>query len=630
VASALFAAADAPSFRESLYPVLQKANCRSCHVDNGVASGTRLHLPELEAQPDEVEAFGKKLAVLVDRQNPGQSLLLNKPTNRIKHTGGLLIAPGSREEAILIRWIEHLATLPHSETAPITIAKGAPAPVLMRRLTHSQYNNTVRDLLGDHTNPANQFPQEDFVSGFKNQTEAQGLPPLLAEAYSAAAERIARSAFRMENNNPLIPCTPRSARDRVCRGKFVRRFGLRAFRRPLNADELARYMVLFDAGAAQSSKFSGGAQLVVEAMLQSPHFLFRVEKGANGYAVASRLSYALWDTMPDDELFRSAAAGELSTPAGIQKAARRMLNSGPAKQALDEFVSQWLRFDRILNTVKDRELFPMFTPELALSMTEESRRLIADHVWNDRNFMNIFNARFTFLNSDLASLYKMPASEEEFAKVEYPTDSERAGILGQAAFLALTSKPADTSPTARGLFVREQFLCQHVPDPPPGTNSNLPPLTEAKPRTNRDRLAVHLTNASCAACHKLIDPIGYGFERFDAVGGYREKLKLTFFPTRGEGKRDGRTVELPLDTSGSISGIQGSEFSSPKGIGDILAGAPECQECIVKQYFRYTYGRPETMADRPVIQAAFQRFRNSQFNFKEVMISVITAHASQK
>ena len=128
----------------------------------------------------------------------------------------------------------------------------------------------------------------------------------------------------------------------------------------------------------------------------------------------------------------------------------------------------------------------------------------------------------------------------------------------------------------------------------------------------------------------MLDPIGYGFERFDAVGGYREKLKLTFFPTRGEGKRDGKTVELPLDTSGSISGIQGSEFSSPKGIGDILAGARECQECIVKQYFRYTYGRPETTADRPVIQAAFQRFRNSQFNFKEVMISVITAHASQK
>ena len=222
VAGALFAAAEAPSFRESLYPVLQKANCRSCHIDNGVASSTRLRFPELEAQPEEIEAFGKKLAALVDRQHPGQSLLLNKPTNRIKHAGGPLIIPGSKEETILIHWIEYLAKLPPSETAPARIARGAPVPVLMRRLTHSQYNNTVRDLLGDQTNPANQFPQEDFVNGFKNQIEAQGIPPLLAEAYSAAAERMARSAFRMENSNPLIPCNrsaetgvPRQVRPRV-------------------------------------------------------------------------------------------------------------------------------------------------------------------------------------------------------------------------------------------------------------------------------------------------------------------------------------------------------------------------------------------------------------------------------
>src|SRR5262249_47260012 len=152
-----------------------------------------------------------------------------------------------------------------------------------------------------------------------------------------------------------------------------------------------------------------------------------------------------------------------------------------AHQALDDFVSQWLRFDRILTASKDRRKYPLFQSETAVAMTDEARTFVSDLVWNDRNFMDLFTARYGYVSAELAPIYKEPAPAKEFEKLAFPPESERAGLLGQTLFLAMTAKPEDSSPTARGLFVREQFLCQHVPDPPPGVNTNLPPVTEAKP-----------------------------------------------------------------------------------------------------------------------------------------------------
>jgi len=633
--AAVVSAAD-PSFADTLYPVLEKHHCRGCHNENGIASGTRLHFPEPGASRQTIEDFGKGLAVLVDRDHPEQSLLLNKPTARIKHTGGKLILPGSDEEAVLRAWVDRLVKLSPADLKMETTASASPAPpVLLRRLTHSQYNHTVRDLLGDQTNPADQFPQEDFVNGFKNQVEAQGIPPLLEESYSAAAEKLARNAFRMGDKSPLLGCTPRSAGDADCRARFVRAFGLHAFRRPLTDEELARYSELFRAEAKRAGRFSVGAQLVVEAMLQSPKFLFRIENTADPkwrqYETASRLSYLLWDSMPDDALLEAAAKGRLQSTEQITTAARRLLQDKKAHQALDEFVTEWLRFDRLLNTVKDRRLFPSYTPELAISMTEETRRLIQDAVWNSRNFMHVFDADYAFLSSDLAALYKLPAPPSEFARVQLPADSDRAGLVGEATFLALTSKPGDTSPTARGLFVREQFLCQHVPDPPPGVNANLPPVTAEKPMSNRERMGVHLSKESCAGCHKLMDPIGFGFEKFDAIGVPRDMLKITFFPGH-HAKRDEKpkTVEVPLDTHGSIAGIPNSDFSTPREIGRVLANSPVCAECMVKQFFRYAYGRGETPADRPVLQNVLEGFRSSGYHYQELMLGVAQAYAAER
>ncbi len=620
-------------FRTTLFPILEKANCRACHNTDGVASATRLHFPEADADADKIAAFGNSLVVLVDRQNLDGSLLLRKPTARMPHTGGERIKPGSPDEAVLKAWIAKLAQLSGTELATAlkyqeleSEGGGAAQDAQLRRLTHSQYNHTVRDLLGDQTGPAMQFPPEDFVNGFLDQSRGQSLSPLLLEAYSNAAENLARSAFRGGDTHALLSCKPSPE----CGKRFVREFGRKAFRRPLEPREQQRYEALL----AKEPDFLKGAQLVVEAMLQSPNFLFWINTTSDpklkAWATASRLSYSVWDTMPDAELFAAAEHGELATRAGVEKQVRRMLSDPRAHESLDEFVSQWLRFDRLTTASKDRRKFPYFTRETANAMITEARTFVSDLVWNDGNFMDLFTAKYGYVSPELARIYDVPAPARDFERVAFPANSERAGILGQGLFLALTAKPEDSSPTARGLFVREQFLCQHVPDPPPGVNTNLPPVTEAKPQTNRDRMSEHTTNASCATCHKLMDAVGFGLEKFDAVGARREQMVLEFSKKSYEDDDEDekhpapkRIVTLPLNTNAYVAGIPNSEFSSPEQLGAVLAKSSQCQECIVKQYFRFQAGRGETAADRPLIRFVTDDFRNSGFRFNELILSMV-------
>jgi len=625
--------AQSSDFRTTLYPILEKANCRACHNADGVASATRLHFPASDADANQIAAFGNSLVVLVDRQNVEASLLLRKPTARMPHTGGERIKQNGPEEAVLRAWIAKLARLsgPELETAlkyrEIENAGGGVVEdAQLRRLTHSQYNRTVRDLLGDQTAPAMQFPPEDFVNGFLNQSRGQSLSPLLEEAYSNAAEKLARAAFRGGDTHGLVTCKPSPD----CRKQFVLEFGRKAFRRPLEPDEQHRYESLME----KEADFLKGAQLVVEAMLQSPNFLFWINRASDpklkAWAAASRLSYSLWDTMPDAELFAAAERGELSTRAGVEKQVRRMLSDPHAHESLDEFVSQWLRFDRLTTASKNRRKFPYFTRETANAMITEARTFVSDLVWNDGNFMDLFTANYGYVSPELARIYGVPPPAKDFERVTFPANSERAGILGQGLFLALTAKPDESSPTARGLYVRELFLCQHVPDPPPGVNTNLPPVTEAKPQTNRDRMSEHTTSASCATCHKLMDAVGFGLEKFDAVGARREQMVLEFRRKKDEdADEDGkhpipvRIVKLPLDTTAYVAGIPNSEFSSPQELGAVLAKSQVCQECIVKQYFRFLAGRGETVEDRPLIRLVTGEFRNSGFRFKVLISSLV-------
>ena len=606
----------AQDFRTTLYPVLENAGCRKCHFVDGVASATRLHFPDASAAPAKLEAFGRSLVELVDRANPDNSLLLRKPTGRTPHAGGARIKPGTPEDAALQAWIQRLAKLKTEEARDAAVYRKQEAAgtgydktrIFLRRLTHYEYNNIVRDLLGDTSQPAQQFPPEDFVNGFKTQFQGQTVSPLLMEAYSQAAEKIARNAIRRGS----LPAKPSLG--------FVANFGRKAFRRPLQAGEKQRYEALYA---------KGGAQLVAEAMLQSPSFLFRLEDTDDAalkpYAVASRLAFTLWSGMPDEALLAAAANGELNNAKGIETHARRLLADDRAKDNLDEFTSQWLRFDRILGTAKDRRRYPKFNREAAVAMTEEARRFVRDLAWNDRSFMDLLTDPFGYVSADLAAIYEVPAPAREYDRVPFDAKSERAGLLGQALFLASTAKPDDTSPTARGLFVREQLLCQHVPPPPAGVDTNLPVLSEEKPLTNKERLATHLTNPSCASCHTLIDPIGFGFEKFDGIGGRRETARVIFSGKKEEDPP--KTFELPLDTSGYVAGLPSANFTNPRQLGELLARTEICQECIVKQLFRFATGRLETPADRSAIQQLTRQFRESQFRFKELMLALAVHRA---
>ena len=621
-------------FRRDVFPVFERHNCRACHNASGVASGTRLHLPDEASSERVIETFGYSLFQLVNQDKPLESPLLLKPTNRIPHTGGALIARESDDEKVWIQWIRYLADHPEAARRVASPAAAARTREPLRRLTHQQYNNSVRDLLGDKTRPANRFPAEDYVNGYTNQAEAQSVTPLLAEAYSNAAERAARAAFRFGSGD-LIPCEPVSPADERCAEKFVREFGLRAFRRPLTNAEASAFQSLLVSESKKRQNFLAGAQLVVETLLQAPDFLFLIERvddpSQATYETAARLSYLLWNSLPDHELFRAAAAGELSSPAGVEMQTRRMLQAPAGQAATAEFLAQWMRFDRALGSVKDAVKYKEFTPQVAEAMTEETRRLFAHLVWNDLDFRDFFTARYTFANSFLTSLYGLPEPAEPFGRVDYPAGYDRAGVLGHGTFLTQTGKPDETSPTERGLFVREHFLCQEVPPPPPGVNATLPPLSiDAKPLTTREVMVqMHTADPTCASCHRLVDPIGFGFEKFDTTGRRRETLSVELRPTAQQ-RRDGKkpqTHELPIDSSGVIAGLAGSQFSSPAEAGRILAESRVCQECVVKQYFRYAFGRHETVADKPTIDRMSKAFRDSGFRFRELIISLATSPA---
>jgi len=626
-------AVEADFFTNELYPVLEAAGCRQCHNDNGVASSTRLQFPPKNASPDLIAAFGLSLGALVDRSNSAESLLLRKPTARTSHGGGLRIPSSSEEEQALIQWVDFLAKReadPHSGIDRGPADTGPTGP--LRRLTHNQYNRSVSALLGFETKPSDQFPSEDYVDGFANQAHGQSLSPILLEAYSKAAQKLAISAFRGADRSGLIPCKPASPTDAACRDAFLTQIGRRAYRRPMRPVELTAYRALFDHQAQAEDNFLAGARVSVEAMLQSPKFIFRevgFQQDEDAYRLAGRLAFFLWDEAPDESLLDAVERGKLNTAAGIEATVREMLEDPRAKPAMDEFLAQWLRFDLALRAVRDRRFYPQFDAELVDAMLQETRSLFRDLLWNDRDFMTLFTADYGFIDARLAAIYDLEAPPTRFSRVSYPVESLRRGILGQGTFLMLTSKPADTSPTERGKFVREHFLCQMAPPPPIGIDTSLPEVTDERPVTNRERLSIHLSNEACAGCHKLLDPIGLGLEQYDAIGAFREKQLVTIFPTRDEAAKKTKTkpteYRLDIDVEGEVVGLKNGRFRNPMELGEILAAEPSCRKCVVKQLFRFAMGRQESFDDRLTIDEAMRRFEASGFKFRELIISIATS-----
>jgi hypothetical protein len=510
------------------------------------------------------------------------------------------------------------APAPSEGPSCVAVQPGA-APA--RLLTREQYNNTVRDLLGDASRPADTFPPVATVEGFENNAELHRANPLLVSQYLAAAERVAAGAVE-RGLSRFLPCTF-EAGDAKCGREFIGRFGDAAFRRPLGAEERGAFERLFDKVQA-SNGFRVAIRLVVEAALQSPQFLYRVdafetattESGAvriGGWEMASRLSYFLWNSMPDESLFQAARRGELAGEQQIEAQARRMLNDEKARGVVVDFHRQWLGFERFSGLVRDAADESGREKRLPAAW-QASLEAFVDHVfWTEGGSLSaLFSSPTVFVDGDLAALYgSSPPSDGQLHPVQ-SDPRERAGLLTQPGLLALLSHPNQSSPIRRGVFIRERILCDPLPPPPPDVDTTPPDLDPTL--TTRQRFALHTTSSDCAVCHQKIDGIGFGLENYDQNGRFR-------LAEQG----------IPIDVTGRIVAARdpalSGDFNGPMELARRIADSPQTRDCVATQWFRYAMGRIENNADACSLTQVQTAFARSNGSFKELLVALTQTDA---
>jgi hypothetical protein len=482
------------------------------------------------------------------------------------------------------------------QPAPVTLpdgslqscATGKPASSPLRRLTRFELDRSVEDLFGDTTRPAAGFPAEEAPYGFDNAAEAFGTSPLLAEAFFTAAEQIAARA--MKNVGTFFTCDAVKVGETACGKLFVQQVGRRVWRRPLVAAELARFEGAY-ASFRASQDHGRALELLLHGLLASPHFLYRVETAApppsgavaapDGWEMASRLSFLLWSSTPDAELLRAAESGELATAGGLQQQVDRMLAHPRARSAFHHFVGQWLGIDRLDLVEKDAAVYPLFTADLLPLLRTERERFTEDVVWNgDGTLTALLTAPYSFLNGRLAQFYgvKGGPTREAFEKVALDP-AQRGGLLTQAGLLAVHAKTNQSSPVARGKFVREALLCTHPPAAPEDLEIKPPDLDPGL--TTRERFTQHSSDPACRGCHQLMDPLGLGFENYDGAGRWRSQENGRPVDARGE--------LIATDVDGPFVGAV--ELGRKLGVSQKVAA------CAVRQWFRYAAGRLEGDAD---------------------------------
>jgi len=505
-----------------------------------------------------------------------------------------------------------------SITSPLKCVAPAIGPMPMRRLTHAEYNNSVADLLGDKTQPARNFPIDTQVGLFDNTADAQTVPVLLADQYLDSAETLAQA---VPDVRALVGCDPTGTSGATCVRGFIDRFGRRAYRRPLVAAESTRLLALYTSTRTASDEPTG-IRAVVAAVLASPNFLFRPEFGTTGstiagakratpYEVAGRLGSLLWGSLPDDMLLDAAKNGQLATREQVATQARRMLMDPKARAAIATFYDQWLGLSALDTASKDAAIFPAFNDDLRNAMREETRRFVANVIWDDdAKLSTLLTAAYSFVNAPLAQLYgvKGPSDTVSYTRVALdPT--ERAGVLTQASMLTAFARPDESSPVKRGKWVRVRMLCQDLPDPPANV-PQLPPL--AANVSNRERFAMHTGDPACSGCHHLIDGLGFGLERYDGIGKLRSMSQGVPIDSSGE-------VTDTVDIDGAYSG--GPELAAR------LAKSTQVADCAPTQWLRYAMGRRETTDDACSLMALRDAFAASNGNLRELMVALTQTDA---
>lgn len=494
-----------------------------------------------------------------------------------------------------------------------------PGPAPMKVLSRSQYLNTVRDLVGT-------VPGIETELGVNSNASAFGLvQPDLAqvdlENYRNAAIKAGSAVVgNAAQLAALAPCADNAVK-RDCAKAFVQSFASKAYRAPVTdaADIELHLSKLYDVGAKVSH--AHGIEILIQGILQAPRFLYRVEIGTgekvseaaiklSGYEMATRLAFSLWDTVPDAKLTGLAASGELSTKAGVVAQLPWMLQDPKGKTAVRRFVENWLHLPDLDRSVKDTTLYPQWNATLRGSMRTQASTFIDDVLANQGGKLNaLLTSQTVFVNKDLGGYYGTTGGDA-FTQAAGNT-APTSGILTLPAFLSLMSKPAESSPIYRGKFVREMMLCQLLPAPP----ANIPKPPEVTPGSStRERLAQHEVSPACSGCHRLMDPIGFGFENYDSLGKYRAQDGNAAVDASGE-----------LTSTGEIDG----KFNGVVELGQKLAQSETVRQCLARQWFRFALARFEQSVDDCSMKGLVDSFETAGADLNTLPQAVVESDAFQ-
>ena len=543
---------DLDVFEPVVWDAVMGQTCIGCHSEGAVGSSSAFSLGT------------DMLANLRMATAQGENLVL-KPTGLHPdgHGGGEVVSLGSVEHDALQFWVDWGQGI--CADAPTDGCFEDEAPRRLRRLTQGEYARTLEDLLGIQAAPiADALAADPEVDGFKNDAEALVVGSLLADQYRTTAEQVVWDA-------PLpAGCDPDVDGAATCAQERIEDFGFRAFRRPLAEEELDAY-VLFWNEVAQVDGFDEGMRWTMAAMLQSPHFLYRSELGVLGddgfeltdWELATELSYSFWGTMPDDELFAAAEAG--FDDASLQEQVDRLAADPRALDTMADMVEVWLHLD-LLETVSREGL----EDSLRDAMAEETRTLVKDVAGEGGTLADLFTARHTTVDDQLAAHYGL----EGTGRVEL--DGERyGGLLTQGSVLTAHARPSGSSPIHRGVLVRERLLCEHLPPPPSDLDTSPPPVDPNL--STRERYAQHATDPACAGCHDKIDLIGFGFEAYDGLGRWRDD-----------------DAGHAIDDSGDVDG---AAFVGPFDLAELLLDDARVRTCFVETWRRHATGGPTCATD---------------------------------
>jgi len=584
------------SFAAQIRPFLAKY-CYACHSGEKARAG--LHLDQFRSEQDVLqkrEIWEKVGRAVRSHEMPPKG----KPQ------------PSGEERNRLASWVEqHLSKVNCSGPRD-------PGRVTLRRLNRTEYRNTIRDLTGVDYKPADDFPGDDVGYGFDNIGDVLTLPPVLMEKYLRAAEEIVEQVWaKPELRKKVFPVTAPANQPGARRGVLrqnLEYFAKRAWRRPVTQTELNKLLSLVELARTNGDDPETGIKLALQAVLVSPHFLFRVEqdpepgqriRALNDFEVATRLSYFLWSTMPDDELWTLAEKGKLLEQDVLEKQVRRMLQSARIRALAENFASQWLQVRNLASASPDPTQFPGFDDELRRAMYMEAVLFFETIAREDRSIADFLQADYTFVNERLAQHYGIPGVQgPEFRRVEL-RNGTRGGVVTLAGVLTVTSNPTRTSPVKRGKWVLENILGMPPPPPAPdaGELSEDPKVVESAPL--RVRLEQHRRNASCAVCHQRMDPLGLALENYDAIGAWRE--------------RDGK---FPVDASAELP--DGTRFNGPQQLKEVLkTRIQDFRRCLTEKMLTYALGRGLEYYDKCTVDDIVKALAQKGDKFSVLVLGIV-------